>query len=95
MVFVFTCLQEGIDYLKSEGKTKLLEYQGLAEPEASKPGLPRDNTMAVTAKVTVLLTFEACLCQMRQVEVLSIFSHCQLGIPYKNENTQQQQKLKK
>ncbi|KAL8578204.1 hypothetical protein ACOMHN_040965 [Nucella lapillus] len=41
---------EGIDYLKAEGKTKLLEFQGLAESEASKPGLPRDNTMAVTAK---------------------------------------------
>ncbi|XP_076472263.1 uncharacterized protein LOC143301760 [Babylonia areolata] len=42
--------KEGIDYLKSEGKTKLLEFQGLADPEPSKPALPRDNTMAVTAK---------------------------------------------
>ncbi|KAK7093891.1 nucleolin-like [Littorina saxatilis] len=42
--------KEGIDYLKSEGKTKLLEYQGLAQPTEDKPGLQRDGTMAVTAK---------------------------------------------
>lgn len=42
--------KEGIDYLKAEGKTKLLEFQGLAEQESNKTALPRDNTMAVTAK---------------------------------------------
>lgn len=44
--------QEGIEYLKAEGKIALLEAQGLMEPEASKPDLQRDSTMAVTAKVT-------------------------------------------
>jgi hypothetical protein len=45
--------QEGIDFLKAEGKQKLFEFQGLAPPaEASKPAVPWDTTMAVTAKVS-------------------------------------------
>jgi len=39
--------KEGIDYLKSEGKTRLLKAQGLVE---DKPVVPRDNTMVNTAK---------------------------------------------
>ena len=52
-VCVIVYLQEGIDYLKSQGKDTLLEMQGLAEPEASgsKPSLPHVGTMEATAKV--------------------------------------------
>lgn len=42
--------KEGIDYLESEGKTKLLEMQGLKDPEPAQNSLKRDGTMAVTAK---------------------------------------------
>ncbi|XP_078335357.1 uncharacterized protein LOC111132294 [Crassostrea virginica] len=40
--------KEGIDYLESEGKSKLLEMQGLKHPEPAV--LKRDGTMAATAK---------------------------------------------
>ncbi|XP_062581150.1 uncharacterized protein LOC134242955 [Saccostrea cucullata] len=42
--------KEGIDYLEAEGKTKLLEMQGLKDPEPVQNSLKRDGTMAVTAK---------------------------------------------
>ncbi|XP_048752864.2 uncharacterized protein LOC125664222 [Ostrea edulis] len=42
--------KEGIGYLESEGKTKLLEMQGLKDPEPVPNSLKRDGTMAVTAK---------------------------------------------
>lgn len=51
-VFVF---QEGIEYLESSGKDKLLEMQGLKDPAPEKPSVQRDGTMAVTAKVRVQL----------------------------------------
>ncbi|KAK3104403.1 hypothetical protein FSP39_001314 [Pinctada imbricata] len=42
--------KEGVQYLESEGKTKLLEMQGLKGPEKDEPTLKRDSTMAATAK---------------------------------------------
>lgn len=51
LILCFFFLQEGIDYLESEGKTKLLEMQGLKDPEPAQNSLKRDGTMAVTAKV--------------------------------------------
>lgn len=39
--------KEGIEFLKSEGKTRLLKAQGLVD---EKPGLPRAGTMVATAK---------------------------------------------
>lgn len=51
MIILCFFLQEGIDYLESEGKTKLLEMQGLKDPEPAQNSLKRDGTMAVTAKV--------------------------------------------
>jgi len=70
-------LQEGIDYLKSEGKTKLLERQGLAEPEASKPGLQRDSTMAVTAKVLVPLPEFTLSCKWEKVLLPEVWFYFQ------------------
>ncbi|XP_069112536.1 uncharacterized protein [Argopecten irradians] len=42
--------KEGIEYLESAGKDRLLERQGLKESKPDKPTVARDGTMMVTAK---------------------------------------------